>query len=276
MSFESDNADALALLAEPPGRPPLNHEILAAALGDYLPSDQVETALELIVQGGGKFPSRVGGLPAGVVKAVQRERIVVGMLMAAAELGYQETTVRHVLERAGVSRPTFYVHFSDKDDCFLAAFDTGAARLRRKLEAAALRGGSNWRTSLRLGLQALLKFVGAEPETAKTLIVEARAASSDAMTRRAELLDRVAACIDSKARQGLPDASRSPLAASGIVGGIETVLYSRLRRGELDNLEELMPALMFFVESYEDNAVAPEGPSVPRLRIARTDSVYRR
>ena len=48
------------------------------------------------------------------------------MLRAAAELGYREANVQDVIERAGVSRPTFYEHFANKEDCFLAAFDTGA------------------------------------------------------------------------------------------------------------------------------------------------------
>lgn len=280
MSSETNNDHALSLLAKEPPRqvPGLNREILAAALGDYLPPHLVEMAIEAIAEGGGKFPSRARGLPAGLVTAVQRERIVVGMLMAAAELGYQETTVQHVLERAVVSRPTFYVHFADKDDCFLAAFDTGAARLRRTVETAAQKGGESRRERLRLGLEALLEFVGTEPETAKTVIVEARAASSDAMMRRAQMLDQVAECIDSEACDGAPAPSRLPVVASGIVGGIEAVLYSRLRRGELANLTELLPSLMFFVGSYEERE-APVPPQVlpaPRLRVVRTESVFRR
>ncbi len=56
------------------------------------------------------------------------------MLMAASELGYRETNVQDVIDRAGVSRPTFYEHFANKEDCFLAAFDTSAARLRTKVD----------------------------------------------------------------------------------------------------------------------------------------------
>ena len=66
------------------------------------------------------------------------------MLRAASELGYRETNVQDVIERAGVSRPTFYEHFANKEDCFLAAFDTSAERLRDKVDAAAAQG---WRQS---------------------------------------------------------------------------------------------------------------------------------
>src|SRR5262245_10146852 len=96
-------------------------------------------------------------LPSELVKAIQRERLVVAMLMAAAELGYRETNVQDVIDRAGVSRPTFYEHFANKEDCFLAAFDTSAARLRTKVDEAAERGGEIWRDRLRNSLEALIQ-----------------------------------------------------------------------------------------------------------------------
>src|SRR5690349_22714524 len=110
------------------------------------------------------------------------------MLNAAAELGYLETNVQDVIDRAGVSRPTFYEHFSNKEDCFLAAFDTSAERLRKTVHAAA-REGKEWRDRVRLGLEALLGFATRDPDTARTMVVEARAASAAAVRRRVELLD---------------------------------------------------------------------------------------
>src|SRR5436309_2858417 len=40
-----------------------------------------------------------------------------------AEKGYTGFTVADVLAAAGVSRETFYEHFRDKEDCFLAAYE---------------------------------------------------------------------------------------------------------------------------------------------------------
>ena len=74
---------------------------------------------------------------------MQRERLIAAMLRAASELGYRDTNVQDVIERAGVSRPTFYEHFANKEDCFLAAFDTTAARLRESVGAAARKGGDS-------------------------------------------------------------------------------------------------------------------------------------
>lgn len=242
----------------------LSQETLLAAIGEDWPPEQVEAALELLASSSGKFPSGVRSLPPDLIRAIQRERLIIAMLSAAADLGYLETNVQDVIDRAGVSRPTFYEHFSNKEDCFLAAFDTSAERLRKKIDAAARRGGSVWRDRVRYGLEALLRFAVREPNTARMMVVEARAASVTAVRRRVELMDHFADCLDSQARELLPGrAFHTGLTASGIVGGVETLLYSRLCKQEYDQLESLLPSLMYFVVlPYEGHEAASEAFAV--------------
>jgi AcrR family transcriptional regulator len=236
----------------------LSEEKLIAAIGDNWSSAQVDAAVELLSNSDGKFPSGVRRLPSDLVSAVQRERLVAAMLRAASELGYRGTNVQDVIERAGVSRPTFYEHFANKEDCFLCAFDLTAARLRERIALAAEKGGDNWRDRLRYGLETLLEFVATEPEAARALIVEARAASAEAVQRREDLLDHFADCIDSQVRQYCPEAPpTSPVTAAGVVGGCEALLYSRLNKNELDDLDSLLPAIMYFlVLPYEGHEAA--------------------
>jgi AcrR family transcriptional regulator len=234
--------------------------MLLAALGDSWSAADVNAAAELLSGGEGQFPSGIRSLPADLVSAVQRERLLAAMLRATAELGYREVSVQEVLDRAGVSRPTFYEHFANKEDCFLAAFDNAATRLRERLERSAL-SGENWRERLRLSLEELLRFVTEDPDAAMSLIVDGRAACPDALTRRDELLDHFSSCLDTQVRAEVPAGEPPPsaIAAAGIVGGIEALLYSRLNRGEADDLSSLLPSLMYFaVLPYEGHEVASE------------------
>jgi AcrR family transcriptional regulator len=241
----------------------LSQETILAAIGDDWPPEQVEAALELLAGGSGKFPSGARKLPSELIRAIQRERLIVAMLNAVADLGYLGTNVQDVIDRAGVSRPTFYEHFSNKEDCFLAAFDTSAARLRKKVRSAAAKGGDSWRTRVRFGLEAVLSFATREPATARAMVVEARAASAAAVQRRVELLDDFARCLDEEARELLPATPKSPITAAGIVGGVESLLYSRLCKQEYDRLEALLPALMYFVVlPYEGHEAAGEAFAV--------------
>jgi AcrR family transcriptional regulator len=234
--------------------------MLVAAIGDSWSPAQVDAAVDLLSSCEGKFPSGIRKLPSDLVSAVQRERLIVAMLRAVSELGHREVNVQDVIERAGVSRPTFYEHFANKEDCFLAALETTATRLRNSVADAAAQGGDSWRDRLRLGLEEVLRFVAVEPDAARTLIVEARAASPEAVQRRDALLDHFSECIDSQVRELLPTAaSPSSITASGIVGGIEALLYSRLNKGEFEDFDSLLPSMMYFaVLPYEGHEAASE------------------
>lgn len=248
----------------PSDRIQLSQDTLLAAIGEDWPPEQVEAALEVLANRSGKFPSGIRKLPPDLIRTIQRERLIVAMLNAAAELGYLETNVQDVIDNAGVSRPTFYEHFSNKEDCFLAAFDSSAERLRKKLAAAARKGGPVWRDRVRYALEALLRFAAREPATARTMVVEARAASAAAVKRRVELMDEFATCLQEEVHELLPEgAPRTSVTASGIVGGIESLLYSRLCKQEYEQLEALLPSLMYFVVlPYEGHEAANEAFAV--------------
>jgi AcrR family transcriptional regulator len=234
----------------------LSREKLADAVGDRWSDTELNEAVALLTRAEGRFPAGVRTLPADLVKAIQRERLLAAMTDAVTEIGYSTLTVQDVLTRAGISRPTFYEQFADKEDCFLAAFDANAARLRTRIEAAVAEAGPGWRDRLRDGLAALLGFIADEPIEARTVIVEARASSPAGLRRRDELLDHFAACIDDMVREDLNEPP-SAIAAAGVVGGIESVLYARLQKGKTEGLDALLPSLMYFaVLAYADHEAA--------------------
>lgn len=54
-----------------------------------------------------------------------RERLGDALIALVQEKPIDNITVQEVLERAGVGRSTFYVHFRDKDDLLLSQFEAG-------------------------------------------------------------------------------------------------------------------------------------------------------
>jgi AcrR family transcriptional regulator len=247
----------------PAERVVLSQERLASAVGDHWSDDELSEAVALLTRADGRFPAGVRTLPAELVRAIQRERLLAAMLRAVAETGYRALTVQDVLGSAGVSRPTFYEQFDDKEDCFLAAFDASAARLRERVGAAAAAAGPGWRDGLRGGVEELVSFVVEEPEAACAVVVEARASSPAGLRRRDALLDDLASCIDDLAGKELAEPPAA-VAAAGVVGGIDSVLYARLRTGEAGELHSLVPSLMYFaVLPYAGREAAMEELSSP-------------
>jgi AcrR family transcriptional regulator len=137
-----------------------------------------------------RLPSGRHGLPREAVAASQRGRLLDAMAQVVAEKGYAATTVADVVERAGVSRRTFYEQFADKEACFLAAYDVGLAvvldRIRGAVETAT--GPAGWRERARAGVEAFLALLASEPAFARALQVEILTAGPSALERRDGML----------------------------------------------------------------------------------------
>jgi AcrR family transcriptional regulator len=113
------------------------------------------------------------------------------MAQVVAEKGYAATTVADVVERAGVSRRTFYEQFADKEACFLAAYDAGLAVVLNRIRDAVETGGAasaGWRERARAGVEAFLALLASEPAFARALQVEILTAGPAALERRDGML----------------------------------------------------------------------------------------
>lgn len=190
-----------------------------------------------------------GGIPphASTLKPVtspKRERILEGMLQSVGSSGYDATSVRTVLDSTGLYRQAFYDNFADKDACYLEAFDFGVARLEATVLPAAA-SEKSWQGKLRAGLGALLEALDEDPDLGRALIVEVHAAGAQALEKRAEVMDRITAFVDS-ARDAGEGESPPPIAPEGIVAGIHAVVHARLATGSNEGFRELLPEFMYF------------------------------
>jgi AcrR family transcriptional regulator/DNA-binding MarR family transcriptional regulator len=210
-------------------------------------------------------------LPREHVSEIQRMRILAAMAEVASERGAGSVTVAHVVSRAGVSRRTFYDLFSDREECFLAAFDEAVGRVSALVLEAYGRPGS-WRERLRAGLWATLVWLDAEPATARMCVVEALAAGPRVLERRAVLLRALVAAVD-EGRGDVPRRATQPppLAAEGVVGAVLSVIHTRLLERGAKPLTGLLGELMsVIVLPYLGQVAAQKElhkPAPPLLRI---------
>ncbi len=187
------------------------------------------------------------GLPRGFVTSNQRERMLDSMAAMASAKGYARVTVSDVTRHAGVSRRTFYDQFSDKEDCFLAAFDTIGDQLLRPALAAAQDGEQSWSTRVRLALAGLLELLAAEPAFARVALVEVLCSGHVALERRDALLDRFAAVLAPGQGPAPPVVAQNRRLARAVIGGVYETLYQRVVSGEVEGLPELLPDLLYCV-----------------------------
>jgi len=74
--------------------------------------------------------------------APQRIRLLHAMATAVAEKGYAAVTIADVVAGAGVSKRTFYEHFTGKEDCLFSCYAEASDALVTVVRAAAAKAAS--------------------------------------------------------------------------------------------------------------------------------------
>jgi AcrR family transcriptional regulator len=196
------------------------------------------------------------------VAEIQRARMLAAMVEVSAERGARNVSVVHVVERSGVSRRTFYELFSCSEECFLAALDDALARASRHI----LDGydpSARWAERIRMALTGLLSFGDVERGAGRLLVVESLGAGAPAQERRERVLAQMIAVVDEGRTEAKTGSQPPPLTAEGVVGGVMSVLYSRLLQEDPGRLLKLTGPLMAMV-------VLPYlGPAAARKELSR-------
>jgi len=215
-------------------------------------------------------------------KSTQRDRLLAGMVAVANRAGYASANVSAVIGEAGVSRPTFYDYFADRDDCFLASIaDVQEQLLAAVREAVESRPAEE---ATAAAVEALVSFASAEPARARFLMSESMAGGPVALDARDQGIAEIAQVIEQAhgrvgAQAATPDVDHRVL-----IGGIYRVLSTRLRRGE-PAISKVIDELLPWVKSYEQptgahrwrtlspSKRAPPSPHVPDVPIQQMPSV---
>lgn len=170
------------------------------------------------------------------------------MVDAVAEKGYVRVSVADVIERAGVSRKTFYEQFTNKQDCFLAAYDAGVDRLLAAIDDAMAAPAAGWLDAARRAVEVYLAAMAASPAFARAFLIEALGAGPEALARRDVVQERFAAqlaAIHRRARADIPEIpSVGPHTFRAAVGAVNELVTAHVLEHGADTLPSLNEAIL--------------------------------
>jgi AcrR family transcriptional regulator len=194
-----------------------------------------------------RLPRGRHGLPRELVAENQRQRLITGVIEAVAEHGYGATTIAQITGAAKLSRRTFYEHFSNKEDCFSAAYEVSFSYIRDEMLAAAA-GQEEWPRRVRAGLAGLLSMFAEHPELA-TFFLIAPTNAGDEMADRHHLAMRelVSGLIEGAPKAPSGSGKASEIREQALAGGISRLIVRKVTVGEAEELPELLPALVELV-----------------------------
>ena len=183
-------------------------------------------------------------LPPEVIARSQRERLLEAAVRVVAEKGYAATTVADLTREAGISRTTFYAMFKDKEACFLAAYDSVADALVRRI-AKAYEAEERWPQRARAGLAALLEALAEEPAIARLTLVDVGVAGPAAQRRYRAALQRLTPLFE-EGRDFAPGGRSLPANTSRMaIGAVAGLISDELAEGRAEYLPNLLSDLLF-------------------------------
>ncbi len=184
------------------------------------------------------LPRGEHNLPRGFVVFNQRERIFDAIARLTASGGYQALSLEDIAAAAAVSLQTFYSHFENKEEAFLATYEVGHSRAKAAVDRA-LAHQTNWIGGVRAGVQALLEFLASEPALAHLACVDILIAYPHVAGRVEEANAAYAQLLDMDIGEGAPSRPSSPIVNEVIVGGVFELLHDYILRGHTRRLPEL-------------------------------------
>lgn len=136
-------------------------------------------------------------------RIMTRDHIMTAALEAFAERGYVSTTIDHIVQRAGIGRATFYLHFDSKAGVLRELRNT---RMTRWSDQDHPRGGRSGRPSVRSFIEKVVDFYTSAPEL-YTALHQARAADPEfAEAHRATMEANVIDWVRTDAMPGATEA----------------------------------------------------------------------
>jgi AcrR family transcriptional regulator len=177
---------------------------------------------------------------------IQRRRLFEAAAAVFARAGYAEASAEAISREAGMSKATFYEHFSNKEGCILALFDEAATEVMRQMAVAGA-DAPTYAEHVSAGALAFLETLAGWREAALTLLVEIIGAGPQAIERRDAILDLFAHGLfndnaDQAPRYGAP-VFASFDEAFACIGAIVELASRQLRTGVPADIRELEPTI---------------------------------
>ncbi len=215
-------------------------------------------------------PRRMRTLPDGRSRYVpndQAERLFSALATTVAEKGYAKVTVAEVVSEASTSLSTFYANFDNKQEAFLAAFDSGAAQTYAAV-APTYHRAPDWPHAVHDGLRAHLGYLSVETGWAHLGVVATLAAGPEALDRLDGGMKLFEGFLEPGFEQA-PDAK--PIYGEAIAGAVFALMYDQIQRRGAERLPELLSFVSFlalapFIGVSEAQAVANDGARPRRVR----------
>jgi AcrR family transcriptional regulator len=174
-----------------------------------------------------------------------RRRLLAGMTTAVARKGYAAVTIADVVADAGVSKRTFYEHFSSKQDCLLACYTEANAMMMAAVRQQIAQATGSPEEIVHAVIDTYLAFLDRAPEMTTTLLIEVQRAGAEGRRIFRSNSQRFAQLVQRTAWEETFDADQ----AIALLGGINALLLAHAEEHPDVPFRTITPAVRRFVQA---------------------------
>lgn len=181
----------------------------------------------------------------------QKRRLLDASAHVFAEKGWAGATVEAIVQRAGMSRRTFYEHFEDLRQCLLVLHQRVTKASFRAVETQVHASGTP-AEMLTNGVTALLGGIAMFPHVARVMFREVRAAGPEFEEIHQKMMERFAKLVESGVRRAYDEGRCAlppdELRVFALVSAMEAVGMRYVVRGEESKALDAAPVLIDMVQ----------------------------
>ncbi len=174
----------------------------------------------------------------GLLVASPRARMLDAMTAAVAEHGYAATSIAEVINQARASRRTFYEQFTDKEDCYLAAYQLATDYVTGRLAEAVEEPPTELSERLARIYETYLRELAAYPLAARAFILEIRAAGAPSQQHRRAAYDQFTELMR------IPGSDDNPLMRTAVIAASDELISREITDNGTEQLPSLCPTLV--------------------------------
>lgn len=176
-------------------------------------------------------------------KSDHRSRLLAGLAKVLEQKTLAELYADDIVREAGVSKRTFYQHFRNKQECFLALYEENSAYIVRTMLIATEDEGFSIPERIERGTLAYLTAMQSQAPLMKRLYIDILALGTEGLAARRRVINLFVELIvkfyeEEKALSpGLPELPTELV--TGIVAGLNELILYRIEDGKAESLVEL-------------------------------------
>lgn len=178
--------------------------------------------------------------------AEQRDSVLREVLGELADQGYEEMSVDRACAKAGVDLADWAREFGSKDECLFAAYDRLTDRVVERASASCARD-EPWPERVRVGLEALLEEMAAQPRMARAITRAFPGIRPSTYERYVALLGRFVPFMHEGREYSEVDEELPGEVELLAVGAAEAIIFNEIEAGRASRLPKMMPEILFSV-----------------------------